>query len=107
MQQITTDELKEKIANKESFVLDLFATWCGPCKMMHTSMVHAEQLTEQRAKGKPTHNFYQLDIESDREYVIGELGIRSVPTLKVFTEGQETYSKAGVLTTNEIYDLVK
>ena len=30
--QLTSNELKEKIQNKENFVLDLFATWCGPCK---------------------------------------------------------------------------
>ena len=34
MQQLTTSELKEKINNKENFVLDLYATWCGPCKVM-------------------------------------------------------------------------
>ena len=34
MQQLTTQELKQKINNKENFVLDLFATWCGPCKML-------------------------------------------------------------------------
>jgi thiol-disulfide isomerase/thioredoxin len=32
--QLTSEELKQKINNKENFVLDLFATWCGPCKIM-------------------------------------------------------------------------
>ena len=34
MQQLTTEQLKEKMQNGEDFVLDLFATWCGPCKVM-------------------------------------------------------------------------
>jgi thiol-disulfide isomerase/thioredoxin len=34
MTQLTAQEVKEKIENKESFVLDLFATWCGPCKVL-------------------------------------------------------------------------
>ncbi len=32
--QLTSEELKQKIDLKENFVLDLFATWCGPCKIM-------------------------------------------------------------------------
>ena len=38
MLQLTTKELKEKISNGENFVLDLYATWCGPCKVMLTNL---------------------------------------------------------------------
>ena len=34
MEQLTTSELRNKIENGENFVLDLYATWCGPCKVM-------------------------------------------------------------------------
>jgi thiol:disulfide interchange protein len=34
MQQLTSQELQEKIKSGENFMLDLYATWCGPCKIM-------------------------------------------------------------------------
>ena len=34
MELITSSQIKEKIQNKESFVIDMFATWCGPCKTL-------------------------------------------------------------------------
>ena len=38
MQQLTTEQLKQKMANGENFVLDLFAVWCGPCKVMLSNL---------------------------------------------------------------------
>ena len=32
--KLTTQELKQKIESGENFILDLYATWCGPCKVM-------------------------------------------------------------------------
>ncbi len=38
MQQLTTEQLKQKMANGEDFILDLFAVWCGPCKVMLSNL---------------------------------------------------------------------
>ena len=48
---------------------------------------------------------YTLDIDSDRDFVM-ELGIRSVPTLKVYKEGSEVFSNVGVMSQPQLLELM-
>lgn len=104
MEQITTEELKKKIENKENFVLDLFATWCGPCKIMLNNL---NRVNESLNDKDSNYKIYKYDIDSDREFVVSELNIRSVPTIKLFKEGKEVFSKAGVMSPSEVLNLLK
>ena len=106
MQQLTTEELKQKMQNGENFVLDLFATWCGPCKIMLNNLSKVNESLIKESNGSPSYNIYKYDIDTDKEYVMTELGIRSVPTIKIFKEGQEVFSKAGVMSPNEVMTLL-
>jgi thioredoxin 1 len=106
MQQLTTEELKQKMQNGENFVLDLFATWCGPCKIMLNNLSKVNESLIKESNGSPSYNIYKYDIDTDKEYVMTELGIRSVPTIKIFKEGKEVFSKAGVMSPNEVMTLL-
>jgi thiol-disulfide isomerase/thioredoxin len=106
MEQLTTQELKHKIINGENFVLDLFATWCGPCKIMLSNLERVNESLIKESAGQPKYNIYKYDIDMDKEYVVNELGIRSVPTIKIFEEGKEVFSKAGVMSPNEVLKLI-
>ena len=106
MQQLTTEELKQKMQNGENFVLDLFATWCGPCKIMLNNLSKVNESLIKESNGSPSYNIYKSDIDTDKEYVMTELGIRSVPTIKIFKEGKEVFSKAGVMSPNEVMTLL-
>ncbi len=106
MQQLTTAELKQKINEGENFVLDLFATWCGPCKIMLNNLTKVNESLIKESNGSPVYNIYKYDIDTDKEYVMTELGIRSVPTIKIFKEGKEVFSKAGVMSPNEVMTLL-
>lgn len=101
MQELTTVELKQKIEQGENFVLDLYATWCGPCKIMLNNLekVNESLLSESIT---PSYGIYKYDIDSDRDFVMRELNIRSVPTIKIYKEGKEVFSKVGVMSTNEV-----
>lgn len=105
MEQLTTQQLKEKINNKENFVLDLFATWCGPCKIMLGNLNKVNESLISGAK-EPKYKIYKYDIDTDREFVVNELNIRSVPTIKIFKDGNEVFSKPGVMTPNEVLNLL-
>lgn len=100
MTQLTSSEVKEKIDNKESFVLDLFATWCGPCRVLMGNLNNLEKTNESLPMP-----IYTLDIDSDRDFVM-ELGIRSVPTLKVYKEGSEVFSNVGVMSQPQLLELM-
>jgi len=107
MQQLTTQELRQKINNKENFVLDLFATWCGPCKIMLFNLEKVNESLIKESTSAPKYSIYKFDIDTDKEFVVSELGIRSVPTIKIFKEGQEVFSKPGVMTAPEVLNLLK
>jgi len=105
MRQITTNELREKIKNGENFVLDLYATWCGPCKVMLNNLTKVNESLIKESASAPKYDIYKFDIDSDMDFV-RELGVRSVPTIKIFKEGTEVFSKAGVMTSNEVLGLL-
>lgn len=107
MQQLTTQELRQKINNKENFVLDLFATWCGPCKIMLFNLEKVNETLIKESTSVTKYSIYKFDIDTDKEFVVSELGIRSVPTIKIFKEGQEVFSKPGVMTAPEVLNLLK
>ena len=106
MREITTSELKTKMESGENFILDLYATWCGPCKIMlgNLQKVNESLLTESFVN--KNYNVYKLDIDSDREFVMEELGIRSVPTVKFYKNGKEFMSKVGLMSTSEVLDVI-
>ena len=105
MQQLTTEQLKQKMANGENFVLDLFAVWCGPCKVMLSNLERVnESLIKESAE--PKYGIYKYDIDSDRDFVVETLGIRSVPTIKIYKGGKEVFSKPGVMSPSEVLSLL-
>lgn len=105
MEQLTANELREKINNGENFVLDLYATWCGPCKVMLNNLSKVNESLISESTGRPSYGIYKFDVDSDMDYM-RELGIRSVPTIKIFKGGSEVYSRAGVMSPAEVLGLL-
>jgi thioredoxin 1 len=101
--QLTSEELKQKINNKENFVLDLFATWCGPCKIMLGNLEKVNESLIQ--KGTPKYSVYKFDIEQDMD-LMKEWNVRGVPTIKIFENGEETFSRPGVMSPDQLFKLL-
>lgn len=95
MESLTSKQIIDKINNKESFVLKLFASWCGPCKV----------LTEEFKKTNLNVPTYEYDVESDVEFS-GKLGIRSVPVLKFYKNGEVTHTSVGLKSGTQIQSMV-
>ena len=101
--EITSTELKQKIKNGDKLMVDFWATWCGPCSMMKPMFESASQtLKEQNSDVQ----LYTFDIESDRDFV-SELGIRSVPMVKAFSNGKEVFSEVGLKQKSAIIEMTK
>ena len=105
--ELNTSEFKKRVVNYEAnpdkwvfegdkpAVVDFYATWCGPCKMVAPIM---EELAE-KYKGKI--DFYKVDVDKEAE-VAGTFGIRSIPTmLFIPKEGQPTMS-AGAMSFGDL-----
>lgn len=101
--EITSEQLNNKIKNGESIIVDFYGTFCGPCKIMKPWF--EKVANEQREIGGT--QLYTFNIETDKEYVVNEMGIRSVPTIKGFKGGSEVHHSVGILTEEKIKALVQ
>ena len=81
-EQLNVSNFDEKVLQSSKPVLvDFFATWCGPCKMM--SPVIDELATELAGEV----DVYKVDVDENPE-VAQRYGVMSIPTLVVFENGE-------------------
>lgn len=87
--EITDANMAEIINSGQTVLIDFWAEWCGPCKMM-TPVV--EELASE-FEGKAVIG--KLDVDSNPAATT-QFGIRSIPTLMIFKDGQMLERKTGV-----------
>lgn len=95
--EITQQELKEKINNGEKLIVDFWAPWCGPCKMVKPLFERVSETSEVP--------MYTLNVDENKELSV-ELGVRAIPTIKSFNGGKVVDTKVGVLQEAQLKDLV-
>lgn len=87
--KFTTENFNSEVIESDKPVLvDFYADWCGPCKMMGPIV---EQV-EEELSGKAA--FGKLDIDQSME-IAGKYGIMSIPTFVVFKEGKPAATHVG------------
>jgi thioredoxin 1 len=97
--EISSVELQEKINKGEKIILKLGAQWCGPCKMM-------KPIFEKVANDNTTDvQMYTLDVDLNREIAMS-LGVRSVPTIKMFNAGEVIDTKVGMQSETQLNDMI-
>jgi len=99
--EITTEELKEKIKNGEKLIVDFHGLWCGPCRIMKPTF---EKISKDFRDDNSEIQLYTMDIDNNRDFVLS-LGIKSIPTIKVFNEGVEIMTKTGLLNESQIKEM--
>lgn len=87
---VSSSEFQSKVLDAQGPVLvDFFATWCGPCKMLAPTLDEVASETAGKA------SVYKLDIDQSPD-IAQRYGVMSVPTLIVFENGQVKKQAVGV-----------
>ena len=79
----TQQEYEKKITDtNEKILVDFYATWCGPCKMMSPVVEEVESDVKNKVK------FYKIDIDEMSD-LANDLHVSSIPTFVLYEGGKE------------------
>ncbi len=95
MQNISGKDFINVINQEKYVVVDFWATWCGPCKML------APVFEKVSAELSDNIDFVKVDIDSNQQIAI-ENKIYTIPTLVIFKNGQEVARRSGYMSENEL-----
>ena len=90
----------EVLKSDKPVLVDFWAPWCGPCQMMAPAFAEAAE------RLKLTAQLCKLDTEAHPQTAAPH-GIRSIPTMAIFKEGQEIARVSGAMPVSEIERWVK
>ena len=94
MEIINIDNFEEKVTNTNGIVLvDFFATWCGPCRMLTPVLEEVSEETDAK--------IYKVDIDKSED-LSRKFGIMVVPTMIIFKDGKEQEKFSGYMQKEDI-----
>lgn len=98
---ITSDNFQEEVINSQIPVLvDFWAEWCGPCKMLSPIIDEIAKDYEGKLKvGK-------VNVDEQQE-LAAKFSIMSIPTLKVFKDGKEVNTSVGYMPKEALLSMLK
>lgn len=98
--QLTNQEFQtEVLDSKELVLVDFFATWCGPCKMMAPVIDQLAEEMDGKAK------IFKIDVDEARD-LAAKYRIMSVPTLMFFKNGEVVDQIMGAVPKDRLVDKI-
>ena len=97
---ITKDNFQAEVLDANGTVLiDFWATWCGPCRML-------APIVDEVANEHPEIKLGKIDIDAEPE-LAEKFGIMTIPTLLVFKNGEQVNKSVGLIPKEQVEALVK
>jgi thioredoxin 1 len=100
VRELTTDNWEQEVLRSEEPVLvDFWAPWCPPCRAI------APTIDELAASYAGKARVGKLNVD-EHDQIAGQYGIRSIPTLLIFSKGQVVEQRVGALPKSEMVRLL-
>lgn len=93
------ENFNDVISGEGVVLVDFFATWCGPCKMMHPVLEQVKSTLGDRIR------IIKIDVDTHRE-LAAFYQIQSVPTLMLFRKGEVLYRQSGAMAKSDLLALL-
>lgn len=99
IKELTTENFKEEVASEQKTLVDFWAPWCGPCKML-------SPIVDEIAEAATDFKVGKVNVDEQMD-IAREFSIAAIPTLLVFQNGKVINKSVGLLTKDEVLDLLK
>lgn len=90
----------EQIHSTKPVLVDFYAEWCGPCKMMKPILL---DVAERMGDGI---TILSIDVDKEKELAV-QYRILSVPTLIIYKNGKQLWRQSGLISANALTKLLK
>lgn len=95
----TADFEAEVLKSDKTVLVDFWAVWCGPCRML-------SPVVDQVAEENPDIKVCKVNVDEEQQLAI-KYGVMSIPTLLVFKGGKLVNQSVGVIPKEEVLNLIK
>ncbi len=96
--EIKDNEFEEVIKKDKKVIIDCYAVWCGPCKMI-------SPIIDELASELSDCKFYKLNVD-ESEVVTSKYDIMSIPTILIFEDGILKNKAVGLRSKSELQELI-
>ncbi|MBC7642403.1 MAG: thioredoxin [Flavobacterium sp.] len=87
------------IKSEKPVLIDFFATWCGPCKMLGPILKEVKDSLGDRI------SILKIDVDKNQQ-IASQYQVRGVPTMILFQNGKQLWRQSGVLNKEEIIKII-